>query len=87
MIPTALALADRRAHCQVDAVAVRADTLAGTALEHGADLNAGDACADNRIGVSLGHHLALRYDNLAGLRIYDIVNREAAEQTLSAAAR
>ena len=28
-----LALADRRAHCQVDAVAVRADTLAGTALE------------------------------------------------------
>src|SRR5699024_2884134 len=41
-----LALADQRAHCKVDAVAVCADALACAALEHRADLHTGDACRD-----------------------------------------
>ena len=78
-----LALADRSAHCQVDAVAVAANALACAALEYGADLHAGDACLDDLVGIVLVHHLALRNDDYAGLRVADVVDRITAEQTLT----
>ena len=78
-----LALADRSAHCKVDAVAVAANALARAALEYGADLHAGDACLDDLVGIVLVHHLALRNDDYAGLRIADVIDRITAEQTLT----
>ena len=77
-----LALADQRAHCQVDTVAVCAHALARAALEHGTDLYTGDACCNNRIRIRIVHHLGLGHDHLAGLRVADIIHREAAEQAL-----
>ena len=76
------ALANQRTHCQVDAVAVCADTLTCTALEHRADLHTSDARRDDCVRIRVVHHLGLRHNHLAGLRVTDVINRETAKQTL-----
>ena len=84
------ALADRRAHRQVDTVAVAANAgLARAGIpERMRICTRGDAGRDNGIGIRLSSIILLfGYDDLAGLRVDDVVNRVAAEQTLAQAAR
>ena len=75
--------------CQVGAVAVRADAACvARHSQHGADLNAG-RCRRSTTASASASVISLPFgdENFAGLRIDDIVNRVAAEQTLARAAR
>ena len=59
------------------------NALACTALQNGTNLYLLDASGNDALCVLLGHHVFLVLQNLAGLRMNNIINRIASNQTLS----
>ncbi len=78
-----LALLHQAVGSEIAAVALGADTLLRLTGEHRADLNRLDRRLVDTVGGNVVDLLAGSHDDLTGLRIHDIVDRNAAENTLA----
>ena len=72
---------------QVAAVAEHADAAPGLAGEHRADLDVVDARVLDDADLLLGDLLAGRDQHLAGVRVEDVVDGDAAEDAVARASR
>ena len=80
-----LAQLDGLTVCHIAAVAVCADTHLGAAGQQAADLQLGDACSLDVVGIVQVDHLALRYDDLAGDGVDHIAHGVTTDDTLTEA--
>ena len=80
-----LAQLDGLTVCHIAAVAVCADTHLGAAGQQAADLQLGDACSLDVVGIVQVDHLALGHDDLAGDGVDHIAHGVTADDTLTEA--
>ena len=77
-----LAHLDEAAGCQISAVTPSANTAAGFARQHRADLHTLDACRLNRVGQFLGNFL-VDFDDHAAFVVFDLFQRYAANDSIA----